>query len=195
MSRSFRTEKESSIARRRIQHDADGSVVLPRIISRKEYPGDVHPLSRRSLGRLLRTVPEEYLYGLSRIELRARESIDIGCPFGMYIGDEKAIFLYSLPLEWRLPSLSGWLERSLNEFFAETTTTGKEILVRWPNKNLLSLWFYCEVFAHELGHHFRNQYRHKRKRGDLIREELVADLHARRFKERLYEEFLRRSAE
>lgn len=58
----------------------------------------------------------------------------------------------------------------------------------------MSVWFYCEVFAHELGHHFRNQYRYKRKRAEIIKEELVADLHARRFKESLFKEYMKRKA-
>ncbi|HYC92426.1 MAG TPA: hypothetical protein VEO54_24670 [Thermoanaerobaculia bacterium] len=34
--------------------------------------------------------------------------------------------------------------------------------IRWPSRALLAVWFVVEVLAHELGHHYRNQYRIRR---------------------------------
>lgn len=91
MSRSFRSQKESVIAERAIERDGEGRPLLPRIVERAPAPGDIHPVSKRVLRRLLSGLPVEYLHGLSRIELRARELPLIGQPFGSYWVGERAI--------------------------------------------------------------------------------------------------------
>jgi hypothetical protein len=105
MSRSRNTEKESVRAARGIGRDEEGELSLPRIIVRKPRRGDIHPLPKSILVRLLKHVPVEYFYGLSRIELRARQG-KIGDPFGAYGRDEKAIILYC-PTMGVKPSPSG----------------------------------------------------------------------------------------
>lgn len=96
MSRSFRTEKESVAAARRIERTEDGGVILPRIVERRPKPGDSHPLPKRALQALLQKIPVEYLYGLKRIELRARWD---GMEFlACYVPQQREIRLYSLPM-------------------------------------------------------------------------------------------------
>ena len=158
MSRSFRSQKESVTASRRIKRRADGSVVLPRLIEREPAPGDTHPLSKSALVRLLHSFPVEYVYGLSRIELRARQGREVGCPFACYRPDERAVLLYSLPKVWRLRSISADFARSLTKFHADLTFEEEAVVVSWRDGAVMGLWFYCDVFTHELGHHFAEQY-------------------------------------
>jgi hypothetical protein len=186
MSRSYRSEKESKIASRNIRRDSDGRPILPRIIERKPRPGDFHPMSKKIVTKMLAEIPEKYVYGLSRVELRARKSTEIGEPFGLYLIDEKAIFLYSLPSEWSLPSMTLGFELELRAFYPEIIRSDNCVTVRWPNTDVMSLWFYCCVLTHELGHHFRNQYRYKRKQALHADEEMVAQLHAERLKTMLF---------
>lgn len=93
MSRSFRTQKESVLAQQRMKKEKNGEIILPRVIKRKPAFGDVHPIPKKELKGILKNLPIEYVYGLSRIELRARNS-EVGQPFGYYAGDEKAIIQF-----------------------------------------------------------------------------------------------------
>lgn len=184
MARSYRTDKPRVIADRRLARDDDGEIVLPPILVRRPRKGDVHPFTSAALQRLLRSeVPLEYLHGLRRIEMRPRLE-EVGEPFAYYLPDEKAIILYSLPQEWT------WSGDDLPELFiltmervsADVRYRGKHVHIRWPDRATLALWFFVEVLAHELGHHYRNQYRIRRGSGRHRRhEELVAGLHSERF--------------
>ena len=53
-------------------------------------------------------------------------------------------------------------------------------------RHTLAFWFLCNTFYHELGHHYRYQYRHKRKRAYWKEEEIVATLHGSRLTEDLF---------
>jgi hypothetical protein len=132
------------------------------------------------LNSLLREIPGKYLYGISRIELRARETKAIGEPYGVYLLDEKAIILYSLPGEWELEYLRSTREDELRQFGAIVSTSGLISSIRWTKPRQLSRWFFSCIFTHELGHHFRNQYKQRRKVSTDKDEELVADLHSDR---------------
>lgn len=186
MSRSYGTTKQSVLARRRMKRSQSGERIIPRVISRRPRAGDIHPMGRSLILRLLRQIPEKYIYGLARVELRAREG-EIGKPFGLYLPRDKAIYLYSLPTTWHLPSLSKGMLAGLRQYFPQIEQKEKEVIVRWPSVEVFMLWFFLEVFAHELGHHYRNQYRSKRKKSlRMLDHELVADLHARRIKELVF---------
>src|SRR5258705_771790 len=187
MSRSYRSQKESAIATRRIPRRDDGSAALPRIVERAPARADVHPLAKATLARLLSKLPVEYLYGLSRIELRARQGNEVGKPFASYWKDERAIILYSLPTVWRFRSMSPEFMRSLVKFHADFQFEEEMIVVSWRDNCVMSLWFYCDVFTHELGHHFVRQYQNKNSRiRSRTQEEHVAKLHARRFTDQLF---------
>jgi hypothetical protein len=193
MSRSYRSQKESVTAARLIRRTADGSLVLPRIVERAPTPGDLHPLNKRALRRLLQRVPVEFIHGLSRIELRARESPLIGDPFGCYWPDERAIVLYSLPPVFHCRSLSVDFARSLRRFYADIQSGPEGFTVSWREPAVMSLWFYSYVVTHELGHHFVEQYKSKNSRiGSIKMEELVADLHAKRLTDELLASFRKR---
>jgi hypothetical protein len=47
------------------------------------------------------------------------------------------------------------------EFQAEINILEHGFTVRWPKPEIMSLRFFCDVFVHELGHHFDEQYHHK----------------------------------
>lgn len=188
MSDSYRTEKESIAAARRIKRNSNGQIVYPRVVVKPPTLGDAHPLTRRDLSKLFQEIPLEYLYGLNRIELRGRLNNEIGRPFGQYSPTEKVITLFSLPYEWRFQSLKQGFRSSLLRFYPQIVDEDDSVIVRWPKPEIMSLWFYLDVFTHELGHHYRVQYRHKN--GGLGRykdEELVAELHAERFTNKLFE--------
>lgn len=186
MSNSYRTQKESLAAARRIKRDADGKPIFPRIIAKQPTVGDVHPLTKSNLQRLFDRIPIEYLYGLRRIELKPRLNDDVGNPFALYSPSEKTIKLFSLPIEWKLKHLSDSLRFSLEKFHAIIIEENEFIIVRWRDVAIMSLWFYCNVFAHELGHHFKTQYYHKNGGfGSYRHQEFVAELHAKRFTDAL----------
>ncbi len=186
MSRSYGTTKQSVLAHRRMKRSRSGERVIPRVISRRPRAGDIHPMGRSLILRLLRQIPEKYIYGLARVELRARAG-EIGKPFGLYQPRDKAIYLYSLPTTWHLPSIGKGLLASLQQYYAQIEQKENEVIVHWPCEPILMLWFFLEIFAHELGHHYRNQYRSKRKISlRRLDKELVANLHARRIKELVF---------
>jgi len=141
-------------------------------------------MGRAFLQGLVAKLPEEYLYGLSRIELKARQAtgpfLDLRKPAGEYLRDEKAIVLYSVPLRSELESIPLGLEESLSFWFADVHEEKGQTIVIWPSKSHLTLWFWMTVFHHEVGHHYRNQYRRKRKRAYWTEEEMVATLHGGR---------------
>lgn len=193
MSNSYRTEKESIIAARKIKRNSNGGIVYPRIVIKPPAPGDVHPLTPKYLRILFEKIPIEYLYGLRKIELRSRSNNEIGRPFAHYSGAQKTITLFSLPHEWKFQHPNWDFCMSLLKFHPKIIEEEDSLIVRWKNPKAMSLWFYLDVFTHELGHHFRMQYRHKN--GALGRykdEELVAELHARRFTDAMIKKFRHR---
>ncbi|HMO65131.1 MAG TPA: hypothetical protein PKE47_07920, partial [Verrucomicrobiota bacterium] len=122
MSRSFRTEPKRRIAARNVPRDADGRARLPRIVARQPRQGDVHPLPKRLLTRLLAGLPLELWHGLTRIELRAREG-EVGRPFASYHPRDRSIRLHSLPMEFHLPPVSRGTVKLLEGFGAEVEAT------------------------------------------------------------------------
>ncbi len=192
MGRSRNTEKESVWAALRIGRDEDGEPCLPRIIVRQPKRGDVHPLPKSILRGALKTIPVEYIYGLSRIELRARQG-KIGDPFGVYSRDEKVIILYSLPRLWVVDLMSEGAQEDLERFGARVSQHGRQWHVYWPSEAGLAVWFFKEVVTHELGHHFSHQYekRRGRIRGVKFRE-MNANLHSFRLTREMFNRMKRR---
>ena len=121
---------------------------------------------------------------MKRIELLPRTSAEVGYPYATYLNDEKTIRIYSLPMIWT------W-EDSLTDLFhrlemqhrwgAEAARQGDGVIVKWSDYQRRELWFFVHVLMHEFGHHFRNQYPTMTKRAGQEYEELVADLHSRRY--------------
>lgn len=168
------------IAARRVARAADGSPVLPRIVERAPAPGDIHPISKQLLKKLLSVVPVEFLYGLNRIELRARRADDT--LMGYYGVLEREIILYSRPQEESCLCRISHFGGSMLRFGAILTPREDgRYAVSWPSERHRAHWFYSYVVAHELGHHFVEQYKTKNGRiRKRIHEEAVADLHADR---------------
>jgi hypothetical protein len=175
MARSYRTEPKWRIADRNAKRDAEGRVLLPRIVDRSPRIGDVHPIPKRMLARLLSRLPVELYYGLRAIEMRPRQH-SVGRPFAEYSRAEKAIRLYSLPLTIHLPSLSP-RQRGLMEISDATVEQQADgYSVSWPDSFSMGFWFYYDTFVHELGHHHRFQYPSKTGRpGRILDEEAMAD--------------------
>jgi hypothetical protein len=143
--------------------DRFGQVVLPRVIERPPRPGDVHPLDRRTLLKLLPTLPLRFLHGLRGIELRARDSKEVGHPFGTYQPYFKLIRLYSTPYPDWPTTLDALNPNSIvgRSGGCLIERDGQRFL-RWPSRMALARYFFARVFAHELGHHHVYQYKHKR---------------------------------
>ena len=178
MAHSIRTARKSDQAWWRIPRDREGKPVLPRVVEHAPRPGDVHPLERRTLLELLPSVPLRFLHGLKGIELRARESKNVGMPYGIYQAHFKLIRLYSTPYpDWPYPE--ELLEpRSI---FARCGTSlvyrGGECFLHWPSHKALARYYFFRILAHELGHHHVDQYRHKRPLpGSLRAHEARADV-------------------
>ena len=176
VARSYRTEKPAVQARELARY---ASRPL-RIVERRPRRGDVHPMDGKEFRWVLPLVPREYLYGLRRIELRPRKSNIVGMPFGLYRRREKAIILYSLPLKWSWlgPAGDHPTLRRLRVAGALITTAPHEVVVEWRSIRRLSLWWWWVVVTHELGHHFRYQFRARRSMS--AKEETLAELHRRR---------------
>jgi hypothetical protein len=68
-----------------------------------------------------------------------------------------------------------------NRFGAELSGHGKGVRVKWPNRQCRELWFFVNVFMHELGHHYRNRYPSMTKRAARKHEEIIANLHSQRY--------------
>lgn len=192
MSRSRNTEKESVWAAMRIGRSQDGEAHLPRIIARQPRSGDVHPLPKSILTGALKTVPVEYIYGLSCVELRARKG-KIGDPFGAYRPREKVIILYSLPRLWVVDRMSEGGQKDLEAFGARVSQQGRQWHIYWPSEAGLAVWFFKEVVTHELGHHFAEQYKNKRGRIRGVKfREMNADLHSLRLTREMFNRLRRR---
>lgn len=187
MSKSYRDLKPRYLAIRRLRLKSGDPKPLPRIITRRPSPGDIHPLEPNILrGALRLDAPVEYLYGLTAIELRARQGTGIGQPYGLYRPGEKSIVLYSLPLQWELPSASENVILKLRAFGASVLEEDKRVVVSWNSRVRLAVWFFVDVVAHELGHHYRNQYKISVGRpGSMPHEEWQAELHAARIEKAL----------
>lgn len=192
MSKSGRTDPPAVVASRRMDTNEDGEPKLPRIIERRPFSGDVHPVPKQVLESLLLKVPPQYWYGLTAIEFRARNG-PIGEPFALYHPNDQRIWLYSLPLEWRLTHVAEWVRDSLDEYGAEVSEADEGFQVSWPDPAwpMMSLWFFHRVFLHELGHHFNYQYKARRTpiKG-LAYEEANATLHGFRIERSLFEAWL-----
>jgi hypothetical protein len=176
MSRTYRTDKEGRIAERRMPRDREGNLVMPRIVRRKPRRGDVHPITNKQLMMVFDRLPLEYLYNLTSVELLPRKD-GIGNPFGYYSALERRIVLYSLPLNWETEfedelsaDFFGPVLR-LEEYPAEVETDENIARVKWSNEEQMGFWFTRIVLLHEFVHHFRANFRSKRKAGWSIKRE------------------------
>lgn len=188
MSKSYRDQPPRYLAARRAAECTDAEVRLPRVVRRRPRDGDVHPLSPRILRFFLKTdVPKEFLYGLKSIELRERRDRQIGNPFGEYWRDERIIVLYSLPTEWIVSASNTESVALYKRFGAITTELADGVEISWKNYVDFATWFFIDVVAHELGHHYRNQYKISvGARGSTPHEEWQAELHSRRIGARVF---------
>lgn len=162
MSRSYRTRPKDVIAQERMPRDSQGRFIFPRIVIRNPKHGDIHPLSRKMIVRAYNKLPIEYFYGLKGIELRARSG-DIGKPFGKYSYHAKKIILYSVPeKQWNITNPTNGFIEALHRYHAKISNVKDGIIVEWKTDLWLSM-FYLSILFHELGHHYMDQYRCKRK--------------------------------
>jgi hypothetical protein len=188
MGHSDNTQKEWLRASLRMPRDEDGAIIYPPILSRKPRRGDRHPISAQGLKMRLPGVLPQYLYGLRRIELRARRSDRIGEPFGCYLMRERIVVLYSLPMQWKLDRLSDGWRSQFSAYGAEVCKGDQGIAVHWTNEACLDLWFWDQVVMHELGHHFVEQYRSKNGRVRTRKaHEALADMHVGRYLNRRFQ--------
>lgn len=153
MSRSYRTDPKWKIAAR----NAAGDVQLPRIVERRPRHGDVLPIPKVRLTRMIAALPLEHHYGLAAIELRARQGAVV-FPFAEYCPRSKTVRLCSLPSAFVVPGMTPFQFR-LCEFAGATIEKQKRgIAVSWRNARSMGFWFYYDVVVHALGHHHRTQY-------------------------------------
>ena len=143
----------------------------------------------------MRFVPLEYLYGLNQIELRPRVD-DVGQPYGFYSPSEKLIVLYSAPTAWELGSASE--EASLlgtimvyKDHGAEVKREQDKLMVHWPDPVGLEKLYFWHVFLHELGHHYSNQWKRRRKRPPWGQyQEIIAELHRQKLSTQVVSRFM-----
>ena len=177
MSNSFRTQREDVVALRKAaeQH--------LRIIERRPFPGDRHPISKSELESALAVIPIEMLHGLGSLELRPRNH-EVGSPFAQYRSRARSIILYSVPHSWEFDAFYPSLAIKVGNAGAEVTREGKRMRVVWPDEERLRLWYFFDVFGHELGNHFDYQFKHKNGRSSDRRvAERFAELNSAKLRE------------
>jgi hypothetical protein len=163
MSRSHHTRPPARIARTEFPRDREGKLILPRVIQREPYPGDIHPITRKHVLAFLRRLPIEYVYGLTSVDLLPRKN-PVGEPFGLYMNDERRVVLYSMPWPgWRFKSLSAGNSDWYETHGAKTVRHEDSVEIHWPREIDLAYFMFSEVFLHELGHHHQKQYERKYK--------------------------------
>jgi hypothetical protein len=145
----------------RVYAERVGEFQVARVVERRPRPGDVHPLGKGLIECMLMIVPVEFVVGLRRIELRARNG-PVGLPYAEYRPDERAIVVYSVPREWRCEQLADSARRSMRRHGALVTRADGGWRVYWSESARLDRWFTTVVVFHELGHHFDRQYRRRR---------------------------------
>lgn len=134
--------------------DSEQPPEYPEIIEDAPSQGDVHPLDSEDLAYLLAVLPPAFTAGLKRIHLRPRKCTRIGEPFGCYWRDEHTIILHSLPATWRLDRAGADFLRGVTAFDGEIDETDEGFVITWPEPGSMALWFYANVLAHELAHHY-----------------------------------------
>ena len=195
MSRSRNTEKEKVWAKAKIGRTVDGQICLPRIIERRPKRGDIHPVPKRVLSKVLRKIPVEYIYGLASIELRPRQGSSVNDnPLGVYLPNDKTIILYSLPMEWIVDEMSDGFIESVKFYEAEVLRKENKWHINWPSEARIGVWFFNTVVTHELGHHFSVQYKKKRGAiGGVKYRELNAEMHSFRLTREAFRRMLKRT--
>lgn len=184
MAQSYRSDLTKVIAATRFPRDREGRPILPRVVERTPRQGDIHPLQREHITAFLNRLPIDYVYGLRRVELRARTD-EIGCPFGYYRRKEKTVVLYSVPSDiWIVPA-DKISKETFESYGAEVRITDESAEIHWKNLEDLAYFLHYIVFLHELGHHFHNQYRSRNKHPRYYAaQEASADRHALKLEKR-----------
>jgi hypothetical protein len=143
---------------------------IPRIVEHAPRPGDIHPLSRKLLLRLLPRLNPLALKGVSRIELRARVSPEVGDPFGTYSPRDALIRLYSVPFpNW--PWRNTWVlhpQSRLAICGATLVTIDDQPAIHWTRLRDVRR-YYSQVLAHELAHHRVHRLRRTRSLPETMR--------------------------
>ena len=158
----------------------------PKILTRKPFHKDDHPLSKSEINRVLRLIPKKYVFGLKEIELLPRKN-SVGQPFAYYSPREKKIVLYSMPKALELKSKE--LVKSILHYSGTLESKEGILKLYWKDPIYRSIWFCHIVLFHEIGHHYMHQFKTKRKlpKSTLLHE-ILADLHKNRI---IIEEFNR----
>lgn len=166
MSKSFRDRPAWKTAKIKMKVDKNNKIILPRVVERICLKTDFYPFGKHLIAKLLKIIPREYIYGLKRIELRPRPNSDIGNPYGIYWLDEKIVILYSVPKgiwEYSNQLSQGWQDLFELHDARILKENESKIQVVWEKNVDLAYFIYKEVLLHELGHHYENQYKTKRK--------------------------------
>ena len=153
----------------------------PKIIERKPYPGDTHLLSKQTIKLLLSRIPKEYVYGLTEIELRAREP-NRNKPLGYYDIVDQKIVLYSMgdSMQVNLQKVRDAIKfKAHYEWYKAKVEIGDPtITVTWEDKEWREYWFIKEVFLHEIGHHYSEFYKCRKKAPTTkVHQEYIADFY------------------
>lgn len=185
MSRSRNTE--------RIENKANDSFSIDdiKLVRRKPFVADIHPLEKNDIKSILRSIPIKYLYKLKTIELRPRKN-EPGNPWGQYLRSESKIILYSHPL-----IIEDGSEYALNMAFASNKSFSVLADIKNENGKDYSVWskamlqyFYIEILFHEIGHHYYTVTKFNKKPIYGKFHELVADL----YKDKLFSQIEKLSA-
>jgi len=178
MGKSYNTTPPKIKAEKAYNDLKDKLTFYPRVIERKPYPGDTHPVSKQKIQKILPYIAKEYIYGLTEIELRAREP-NRGKPLGYYGIIDQKIVLYSMPKIMRIKAKSSQrLKEYYESYHATVIMDANTINVSWKEAEWKEYWFLKHVFVHELGHHYSEFYKCRKKAPDTrAQQEYLANLY------------------
>lgn len=165
MADSYRSKPRKIMAKRRREEDPG---FRTRVIERKPNHGDGYPLNKKLINKIIDIIPDEYLFGLKSIELKARGEREFGRPLATYFNLEKRIEIYSMPFDEIL--------------FYHFSPIWKEVMKSWSMKSLSkyssvigyydssdfaeSASHYCIVLFHEIGHHYSFNFKTRKRSAD-----------------------------
>ena len=143
---------------------------VPRIVEHDPRPGDIHPVTRAMLLRLLPSLPKPLLRNISSIELRARVSPEVGNPYGTYSPRDAMIRLFSVPFpDWPCKLEVLRPQSGLASCGATLIAREGQSFIHWNRTLDVARFYFAVVLAHELGHHYVYLNRRRRQLPETMR--------------------------
>jgi hypothetical protein len=158
-----------------------------KIIEKSTGKYDLHLLHKSLLKNILRNINPKYLFGLKAIELRQKRNSPYANKLGSYSPTEKIIKIYSIEVSPIFPKLpKDWI-KSIESFQGEIIEFPNFKRIKWQKQGHAVLWYINFVLCHELGHHYVNMSKFRRKQ---TYKPAIAEIRANYWAKVIFEEYL-----